>query len=141
MTFDATHIAALIVGLAASVFLALTYFKAGKFKLTAPIETLVGAGLGWTAQIPAGLVRTIALLELAGAAGVILAPIATVVGLTWAASLAVAAAVGLILVMVVAIIMHGARKETKYTIKINLALLGAAVIATAGYLIAFFPAA
>lgn len=141
MTFDAIHIAALVVALAASAFLALTYFKAGKFKLTASIETLVGAGLGWTAQIPAGLVRTIALLELAGAAGVILAPIATVIGLGWAAPLAVAAAFGLILVMVVAIVMHAVRKETKYTIKINLALLGSAVIATVGYLIAFFPAA
>ena len=138
MTYNATTISALIIALAASVFLALTYFKAGKFKLTAPIDVLVGAGLGWTAQIPAGLVRTIALLELAGAAGVILSPIAVLVGLTWAGVLAVAAAIGLVLVMIVAIIMHGARGETKYTIKINLALLGAAVIATAGYLLAFF---
>jgi hypothetical protein len=39
----------------------------------------------------------------------------------------VAAAVGLVLVMVVAIIMHAVRGETKYTWKINLALLVASV--------------
>lgn len=138
MTYDATSITALVVALAASAFLALTYFKAGKFKLTAPIETLVGAGMAWAGQIPAGLVRLIAALELAGAAGVVLAPIATLIGLAWAAGFAVAAAIGLALVMVVAIVMHAARKETKYTIKINLALLVAALVAAVGYSIALF---
>lgn len=123
------QIAAVIVAWALTAFLAVTYFKAGSFKLTAPMQTLADAGMGWTAKAGRGTVRTIALLELLGAAGIILAPIASeFLGFGWAQAWGVAAAVGLVLVMVVAMIMHGARGETKYTIKINLMLLGASVI-------------
>jgi len=122
------QIAAVVVAWALTAFLALTYFKAGKFKLTAPMSTLAEAGMGWTAKAGEGNVRLIALLELAGAAGIVLAPIASeFLGLSWAQPWGVAAAVGLVLVMVVAIILHAARGETKYTWKINLALLLASI--------------
>jgi len=123
------QIAAVVVAWALTAFLVVTYFKAGTFKLTAPMETLQAAGMGWTAKAGKGATRTIALLELLGGTGIVLAPIASeFLGFGWAQAWGVAAAVGLVLVMVVAIIMHGARGETKYTIKINLMLLGASVI-------------
>lgn len=125
------QIAAVIVAWALTAFLALTYFKAGKFKLTASMETLAGAGMGWTAKAGKPTVRVIALLELLGAAGIVAAPIASeFLGLGWAQVWGVAAAVGLVLVMVVAIVMHAVRGETKYTWKINLALLLASVALT-----------
>jgi len=126
------QIAAVVIAWALTAFLALTYFKAGKFKLTAPMSVLAEAGMGWTAKAGAPVVRLIAALELLGAAGIILAPIASeFLGQAWAQAWGVAAAAGLFLVMVVAIIMHGARGETKYTFKINLALLAAAGVLTA----------
>ncbi|MEN9714609.1 MAG: hypothetical protein RJA35_76 [Actinomycetota bacterium] len=122
------QIAGVIVAWVLTAFLALTYFKAGSFKLTAPMEKLVEAGMGWVPKAGKPAVRTIALLELVGAAGIVVAPIASeFLGLAWAQPWGVAAAVGLVLVMVVAIIMHAVRGETKYTWKINLALLVASV--------------
>ncbi len=105
-------------------FLAFSFYKAGSFKLTAPIEKLVEAGMGWVTKIPAWLVRVVALLELLGALGIILAPAAVeFLGFAWAAGWAIAAAAGLSLTMMVAISMHQARKELKYTWKANLGLL------------------
>jgi protein-S-isoprenylcysteine O-methyltransferase Ste14 len=126
------QIFAVVVAWLLTAFLAFTYFKAGSFKLTAPIATLVEAGMGWAGKISPATVRLIAALELLGAAGIVLAPIASeFLGFSWAQPIGVAAAAGLTLVMVVAMIMHGARGETKYTIKINSALLIAAGALTA----------
>lgn len=121
---DAVQITAVVVAWALTVFLSLVYLKAGRFKLTAPIDTLVAAGLAWTKEIPAGLVRLIGLLELLGVAGIVLAPIASeFLGFAWAQVWGVAAAIGLTLTMIVGIIMHIARGEFKYTYKINLQLV------------------
>lgn len=125
------QIAAIIVAWVLTAFLALTYFKAGTFKLTASLATLQEAGMGWTAKVGVAGVRVIALLELLGAAGIIAAPIGSeFLGLAWAQGLGVAAAAGLTLVMVVAIVMHAVRGETKYTWKINSALFLAALVLT-----------
>lgn len=114
----------LIVAWALTAFLALTYFKAGSFKLTAPISKLVEAGMAWTKEIPSGLVRTIALLEILGAAGIVLAPIASeFLGFAWAQVWGILAAYGLTLTMLVGAIMHVVRGEFKYTYKINIALI------------------
>ena len=122
-----------IAGWALTAFVAMTFFKAGKFKLTAPIETLVGAGMTWAKQIPAPLVRLIALLEVVGAVGLVVAQVAFEVGVLanieaflFAQIWAVAAAIGLALTMGVALVMHIARKEIKYTWKINVAVTLAA---------------
>lgn len=127
-----------IAGLALSVFVANGLFKAGKFKATASKETLLGAGFGWVANIPFGTVRLIAWLEILGAIGAVLAPVAAyVTGLVSAdfASTAeafkwvgVAAAAGLALTMLVAFIMHAVRGETKYTAKMTVPLF---LVATA----------
>jgi hypothetical protein len=121
---DALQITGLVVAWLLTAFLALTFFKAGSFKLTAPISKWVEAGMAWTKEIPAGLVRTIALLEILGAAGIVLAPIASeFLGFAWAQVWGVLAAYGLTLTMLVGAAMHIVRGEFKYTYKINIALI------------------
>ena len=125
------HIVLQIIGWALVVPLVLGLGKAGKFKLTASIEVIAGAGLVWVKEIPAFLVRLIALLELAGVAGIILAPAADqFFGFKWAAIWGVLAAAGLALTMVVAAIMHIVRGEFKYTWKANLSLFAYAAALT-----------
>lgn len=116
-------IAVAVLASALSLFTAYGFFKAGKFKATSSREVLLGAGFGWIEKIPFGVVRLIAWLELLGAAGLVLAPIGYFIGLSWAIWFAVAAGAGLALTMVGAIIVHAARKESKYTLKMNLQLL------------------
>ena len=126
------HIVLQIIGWALVVPLVLGLGKAGKFKLTASFEVIAGAGLVWVKEIPAFLVRLIALLELAGVAGIILAPAADqFLGFKWAAIWGVLAAAGLALTMVVAAIMHIVRGEFKYTWKANLSLFAYAAALTA----------
>ncbi len=110
-----------IAGLALSALVAFSFYKAGKFKATATKETLLGAGFGWVANIPFGLVRLIAWVELIGAVGIILAPLAAyfVPGFAWAQIWGVLAAAGLALTMAVAHIMHTVRGENKYTWKMT----------------------
>ena len=125
-------IALAIAAWALTVFLTMVYFKAGKFKLTAPIETLVQAGMTWTKQIPSFVVRLIALLELVGVAGIILAPAAyEFAGFEWALIWGVLAAAGLALTMIVALVMHVVRGEIKYTWKINTYVILASAALTA----------
>ena len=120
-----------IAALAVSIFAALGFYKAGSFKAKATKETLLGAGFGWVEKIPFGLVRLIAWLEILGAIGIVLAPIgAYVTGFAWSQWIGVAAGAGLALTMVVAFIMHVARKEAKYTWKMNLGLFAGALVAT-----------
>lgn len=121
-----------IVGWAAVVPLVLGLGKAGLWKLTSPIESLATAGLAWVKEIPAFVVRLIALLEIAGVVGIILAPAADqFLGFTWAAIWGVLAAAGLALTMVAAAIMHIVRGEFKYTWKSNVSLFAYAAILTA----------
>lgn len=120
-----------IAGLAVSAFAAFGFFKAGKFKATATRETLLGAGFGWVEKTPFGVVRLIAWLEILGAIGILLAPLAAyfVPGFGWAQVLGILAAVGLALTMVGAFWVHAARGEAKYTWKMNLQLFAVSVIA------------
>jgi hypothetical protein len=120
-----------IAALAVSIFAARGFYKAGSFKAKANKETLLGAGMGWVAKVPFGLVKLIAWLEILGAIGIVLAPIgAYLTGFQWAKLVGVAAGAGLSLTMVVAFIMHVARGEAKYTWKMNLGLFAAALAAT-----------
>lgn len=124
------NIALAIAALAVSGFTAFSFFKAGYFKATASRETMLGAGFGWIEKLPVGVVRLIAWLELLGAIGIVLAPLAAyfVVGFSWAQIWGILAGVGLALTMVVAAIVHIARKEFAYTWKANLSLFAVAVI-------------
>ncbi|MEO0023961.1 MAG: hypothetical protein RL196_402 [Actinomycetota bacterium] len=125
-------IASLVVAWAATAFLTVAFFKAGMFKLTAPISKLLEAGFGWVSKIPAGLVRVIALLELAGVVGLVAGAAVYEISAgeqVWAQFVAIAAAIGLALTMIVASIVHQVRGESKYTFKMTSQLLLVSVIA------------
>jgi hypothetical protein len=129
---SAFAIASLVVAWAATAFLSLAFFKAGTFKLTAPIAKLLEAGFGWVSKLPAAVVRLIALLELAGVVGLVAgAAVYEISGdhPLWAQLIAIAAALGLALTMIVASIVHQARGESKYTFKMTSQLLLVSIIA------------
>lgn len=124
-------IVSLVIAWGLTAFLSVAFYKAGTFKLTAPISKLLEAGFGWVSKIPAALVRVIALLELAGVVGIIGgAAVYEISGgsQVWAQAIAIAAAAGLALTMVVATIMHQVRGESKYTFKMTSRLLLASVV-------------
>ncbi|GAA4448335.1 DoxX family protein [Phytohabitans houttuyneae] len=79
--------------------------------------------MGWVDRIPMPVVRTIGVLEVLGAAGLILPPLTGI-----AAWLAVAAAVGLALIQVGGIVVHLSRNEARL-IGLNITLLAAAAAA------------
>lgn len=133
------QIVAIVIAWALTVPLALGFFKAGRFKLTATTEVMVGAGMGWVGNAKLGTVRLVGLLEVLGAAGVVLAPIASeFLGWSWAQPIGALAAAGLALTMVGAMILHRKRNESQYTLKMNLTLLANAV--AVGVLLAVFGA-
>jgi uncharacterized membrane protein YphA (DoxX/SURF4 family) len=82
------------------VLLALTFLLAGVPKASQPIPTLAKR-LTWARDVPAPFVRFIGVAEILGALGLILP--ALIGALPW---LSVAAAIGLAVVMVAAIIFH-----------------------------------
>lgn len=117
------------LSLAVSLALAFVFLQSGYGKLTKSIDDLAAAGFTWTKEIPAWVVRAIALLELAGAQGVITGPAAGILlGWTWATTLGFWAAIGLALTMLVGAIMHIVRGEFKYTWKMNIGLLVVAAL-------------
>ena len=113
----------IVIGFAISAFTAFSFYKAGSFKLKSSKETMLAAGFGWLEKLPVSVAKTIGLLEILGAAGLILAPIGYLIGFEWAIWFAVAAGIGLALTMVGAIIVHAQRGEAKFTLKMNLQLL------------------
>ena len=113
----------IVFGFAVSAFTAFSFYKAGAFKLKSSKETMLSAGFGWLEKLPVSVAKTIGLLEILGAAGLILAPIGYLIGFEWAIWFAVAAGIGLALTMVGAIIVHAQRGEAKFTLKMNLRLL------------------
>lgn len=107
--------------------LALVYLMAGGMKATRPIDVL-GKAMPWVRTAPAGFVRFIGVAEVLGAIGLIL-PMVTG-RLTW---LTVAAALGLVIVQVGAIIFHATRREMQ-RLPTNIVLLLLAVIVVIGRL-------
>jgi uncharacterized membrane protein YoaK (UPF0700 family) len=86
-------------------------------KLTQPKEKLVEVGMGWAEDFSAGTVRTIGVLEVLAAVGLILPAALDIVPV-----LVPLAALGLVVVMIGAVITHARRREPT-TIVINLVLL------------------
>ncbi|MBW6435588.1 DoxX family protein [Actinoplanes hulinensis] len=97
-----------------AVLLAVFYAYSGGKKVTQSQDQLRPM-MGWVDQIPMRLVRVIGALELLGAAGLLLPPY-----------LAMAAAVGLTLLQVGAIITHLRRGEARL-IGLNIGLLASSV--------------
>jgi len=119
-----------IIAWALTIPLAMTFWKAGNFKRSAPIETMVAAGMGWTGDAPKGIVRLVGWLEVLGVVGLILAHIGGYVpGFAWSNIVAVLAAGGLSLTMLVAALLHIVRGEIKYTWKMNFGFAAVAALA------------
>jgi hypothetical protein len=118
----------IIVAAAVSLYTAYKFFEAAKFKLTASKEVMLQAGFGWLEKLPVSVARLIAALELLAVVGLVAAPIAYFAGFEWAIWFAVAAGVGLVLTMIAAIWLHAARKESQYTLKMNLQLLAVSAL-------------
>ncbi|HEX8036743.1 MAG TPA: DoxX family protein [Ktedonobacterales bacterium] len=107
--------------------LAAAYVMAGGMKAGRPIDML-GKSMEWVRAVPAGFVRFIGAAEVLGAVGLILPMVTgTLPGLT------VAAAVGLVVVQVGAIIVHVTRHEVQ-KIPTNIVLLLLAVFVAIGRL-------
>ncbi|MFI5956343.1 DoxX family protein [Cryptosporangium sp. NPDC051539] len=102
--------------------LAVFYLYAGGQKVVRSQDQLRPM-MGWVDQLGMPLVRTIGVLELLGAIGLILPPLTGI-----AAWLAIAAAVGLALVQVGGIVTHVRRGEAKL-LPLNVVLLVLAAVA------------
>ena len=112
-----------------TILLAVTYAATGAAKLAAPRERLLAApGMGWVATVPMSGVRTIALLEIAGAIGLVV---------PWATGilrlLTPLAALGLAGVQVGAIATHVRRGESEHLV-LNVVLLVVAAVVAVGRL-------
>ena len=102
--------------------LALFYLYSGGIKVLQSREKLRPM-MGWVDTVPMGLVRTIGVLEVLGAIGLILPALTGIA--PW---LALAAAIGLVLVQIGGIILHLSRGEAK-VIGLNIVLLVVAGLA------------
>ena len=107
--------------------LALAFLLAGFMKTFRPVETLK-KNMDWVRVVPTPFVRFIGVSEILGAIGLIL-PAITGIG-TW---LTMAAAAGLVVVMVSASIYHASRREYS-SIGMNVVLLLLAVLILVGRL-------
>lgn len=91
----------IVAGLLAFAFLA-----AGAMKVAQPKEKLAASGMGWTEDFSAGAVKTIGLLEVLGAIGLILPALLDI-----APVLVPIAATGLAVTMLGAVVVHARRGE------------------------------
>ncbi len=110
--------------------LALAFLGAGTMKLTRSKEQLAGAGMAWTEDFSAGMVKTIGGLEALGALGLILPPLTGILP-----ALAPIAATGLAVTMIGAIVVHVRRREQFTPALVLLAL--AAFVAIGRFLVPF----
>lgn len=104
-----------------AALLAVLYLYAGGKKAGQSRERLRPM-MGWVDAIPLWLLRLIGILEVLGAAGLILPPLSGI-----APGLAIAAAVGLVLIQVGGITVHLRRGEARL-IGLNVGLLVAAAV-------------
>ena len=87
------------------ILLAIAFGMSGLMKLTQPVADLA-AQMAWVGSVPAALVRFIGLAELAGAVGLILPALTRI-----QPRLTALAALGLIVVMLLASVVHASRGE------------------------------
>jgi uncharacterized membrane protein YphA (DoxX/SURF4 family) len=105
-----------------AVLLAVLYLYSGALKITRSKEQLRPM-MAWVDPTPLWMVRTIGILEVIGALGLILPPLTGI-----APALAFAAAIGFALIQVGALALHLSRGEVK-VIGLNIGLLALAVVA------------
>ncbi|MFH8678913.1 DoxX family protein [Streptomyces lydicus] len=106
--------------------LAVAFLAAGAMKLSQPKQKLAASGMGWTEGVSAGTVKLIGALEVLAALGLVL-PAA----LGIAPVLVPLAALGLVLVMLGAVVVHARRGEAQM-IAVNLVLLALAAVVAWG---------
>lgn len=106
---------------AAQILLALAFGMAGYLKTLTPITDL-GVMMNWVNATPEWLVRLIGVVEFAGALGMIL-PAGTRIQ-PWLTPLA---ALGFVIIQVLAIGVHANLGETAMTLPLNLSLLALAL--------------
>ena len=106
---------------AAQILLALAYLAAGATKLFTPIDAL-GAMMAYVPTMPELFIRFVGLAEILGAIGLILPSVTRILP-----RLTPAAAVGLSIVQVAAIVLHASRGETAMTLPVNLLLLALSI--------------
>jgi hypothetical protein len=104
-----------------AVLLAVFYLYAGGQKILRSKDQLRPM-MGWVDDMPLALVRTIGVLEVLGALGLVLPPLTGI-----APGLAIAAAIGLALIQVGGTVVHLRRGEAK-VIGLNIGLLAAAAV-------------
>ncbi|MCF6327748.1 MAG: DoxX family protein [Devosiaceae bacterium] len=102
---------------AVQIFLAIGYAIAGMMKIVSPISDLA-LEMAYAADVPEWFVRTVGVLEIAGAVGIILPALMKV--MTWLVPLT---AICFSLVQVTAIFIHANYGETAQFLAINLILL------------------
>ena len=110
---------------AVQILLAVAFGMSGLMKLTQPVADLA-AQMGWVASVPATLVRFIGAAELAGALGLILPALTRI-----QPRLTALAALGLVVVMVLASFVHASRGEFGM-LPVNLVLGGLAAFVAWG---------
>ena len=109
-----------------AIVLAATFAGSGLMKLVVPKDKLVSSGQGWAQDYTPTNIRLIGFVELLGAAGLILPAVTHIVPI-----LVPLAAIGLVLVMVGAAMVHARRKEAM-NIGVNAVLLALAVFVAWG---------
>jgi uncharacterized membrane protein YphA (DoxX/SURF4 family) len=109
-----------------AIVLAASFAGSGLMKLLVPKDKLVSFGQGWAQDYTPTNIRLIGVVELLGAAGLILPAVTHIVPI-----LVPLAAIGLALVMVGAAAVHARRKETM-NIGVNAVLLALAVFVAWG---------
>jgi uncharacterized membrane protein YphA (DoxX/SURF4 family) len=106
--------------------LAASFAGSGLMKLFVPKDKLVSSGQGWAQDVTPTNIRLIGVVEVLGAAGLILPAVTHI-----APVLVPLAAVGLVLVMVGAAVVHARRNEAM-NIGVNAVLLALAVFVAWG---------
>ena len=108
--------------------LAVAFLGAGAMKLSQPRAKLSASGMPWVDDFSAGQVKTIGALEVLAAIGLIGPPLTGI-----APVLAPLAAVGLVLTMIGAAVVHARRGETQGIVVNAVLLILAAVVAWARF--------
>lgn len=104
--------------------LAVAFLGAGAMKLSQPRAKLSASGMPWVDDFSDGQVKTIGALEVLAAIGLIAPPLTGI-----APVLAPLAAVGLVLTMIGAAVVHARRGETQGIVVNAVLLILAAVVA------------
>jgi hypothetical protein len=105
-----------------AALLSMVFLASGLMKLVRTKDQLVAAGQGWTDDFNVGTIKTIGLLEVFAAVGLIVPPVVGVVLI-----LAPLAALGLVLLMLGAVATH-LRRHEHLPVVVNTVLLALAAL-------------